>query len=72
MHDKMLSSIYLGIRSMQRATYKYTINYSTVKRTHSDLCLLSANDGKRDSFDLNLFFTPLQDKHHKPRTHFAK
>ena len=32
---------------------------STAERTRSGLCLLSANNGKRDNFDLDLFFIPL-------------
>ena len=34
-------------------------NYGTDERTRSGLCLLNANNGKRDNFDLDLFFIPL-------------
>jgi hypothetical protein len=50
----MFDSIYLS-----GANYKYS-DYSTSERTYSGLCLLSTDNGNRDSFNLDLFFIPLQ------------
>jgi hypothetical protein len=65
----MLSSIYLSGSRPQ--SYK-ELTTSTVATAHprehiQAFALLSANDGKLDSFDLDLFFIPLQRKQNTPQ-----